>query len=283
MDEQGHDNELGQDNDGAAIPTSDAIPGEMVILYDKKNPSMDLGIVYPIMEEFKMTVRQFAINKEFDLGTEKSCKTRYRAYCKSGDEDCPCPWRINGTKHKGQSTKEVTVLVDKHTCVSSIRQITTTPNLKWVASKAMSILRDDPNIGAKELQKKLQTGHKCQIAYDTVWRGKERALDEVYGKWEESFELLFRWKVEVMKRCPESVIEIEVLEVDGQVYFHHFFCAIKPCIDGFLEGCRPHLSIDATALNGRLNGHLAAAIAVDGHNWMYPLAYGFIASKTTNN
>ena len=43
------------------------------------------------------------------------------------------------------------------------------------------------------------------------------------------------------------------------------------------------MSIDATALNGRWNGHLAAAIAIDGHNWMYPLAYGFIASETTDN
>jgi len=31
------------------------------------------------------------------------------------------------------------------------------------------------------------------------------------------------------------VVEIEVLEVDGKVYFHHFFGALKPCIDGFLE------------------------------------------------
>jgi len=46
----------------------------------------------------------------------------------------------------------------------------------------VSILRDDPNIDAKELQKKLQTDHKVIIAYDTVWRGKERVLAEVYGK-----------------------------------------------------------------------------------------------------
>ena len=52
-----------------------------------------------------------------------------------------------------------------------MRQTSKTPNLKWVARKAVSILRDDPNISAKELQKKLQTEHKCQIAYDTVWRG----------------------------------------------------------------------------------------------------------------
>ena len=57
-----------------------------------------------------------------------------------------------------------------------MRTITKTQSQKWVVSKAVSILRDDPNIGAKELQKKLQTDHKCQIAYDTVWRGKERAL-----------------------------------------------------------------------------------------------------------
>ena len=87
-------------------------------------------------------------------------------------------------------------------------------------------------MGAKELQKKLQDEYSVTISYDTVWRGREKALAEVYGKWEESFELLFRWNAEVW---PGSVVEIEILEVDGKVYFHHLFCALKPCIDGFLE------------------------------------------------
>ena len=69
----------------------------------------------------------------------------------------------------------------------------------------------------------------------------------------------------------------------GMRIFIVFFCALKPCIDGYLEGCRPYLGIDSTALNGRWNGHLALATAVDGHNWMYPLAYGFIASETEDD
>jgi hypothetical protein len=77
-------------------------------------------------------------------------------------------------------------------------------NCKWVANKAVSILRAEPNIDAKELQKRLETDNLCEIAYDYVWRGKARALEEVYGKWSESFELLFRWKAEVMKRSPGS-------------------------------------------------------------------------------
>ena len=43
------------------------------------------------------------------------------------------------------------------------------------------------------------------------------------GHWSDSFELLFRWKAEVMKRSLGSVIEIDVVEVDGEIYFHHFF------------------------------------------------------------
>jgi len=50
-----------------------------------------------------------------------------------------------------------------------------------------------------------------------------------------------------------------------------------------MEGCKPHLSIDATELNARWNDHLVSAIAVDGHNWMYPVAYGIVASETTGN
>jgi hypothetical protein len=68
---------------------------------------VEAGTMYPTMEEFKLTVRQFAIKKEFHLGVEKSCKTIYRAFCKSGDEGRPCPWRINARKMKGSATVEV--------------------------------------------------------------------------------------------------------------------------------------------------------------------------------
>ena len=108
MDEQGNDNDRGEDVDGAAIPTNDDVPGEMVISYDKNNPCMEVGTQYPTMEEFKLAVRQFAIKKEFHLGVEKSTTKKYRGFCKSGDESTgPCPWRINGSKLDGSSTVEV--------------------------------------------------------------------------------------------------------------------------------------------------------------------------------
>ena len=65
MDEQGHD------YDAAAILTRDAIPSEIMISYNKNNPPMDIGTIYPTMEEFKMAVRQFATNKEFKMAVRQ--------------------------------------------------------------------------------------------------------------------------------------------------------------------------------------------------------------------
>ena len=62
-DEQRHDNAVGQNVDGAAIPSNDEVPGEMVISYDKNKPSMEVGTVYPNMEEFKLAVRHYIIKK----------------------------------------------------------------------------------------------------------------------------------------------------------------------------------------------------------------------------
>jgi hypothetical protein len=104
------------------------------------------------------------------------------------------------------------------------------------------------------MQIKLEDDHKCVIGYDTVWRGLQKAFKDLYGIWEESFGLLYNWKAEVMKRMPGSVIEIDVEVKDGLPCFRRFFCALAPCIEGFLEGCRPYLAIDSTALSGRWNG-----------------------------
>jgi len=112
-----------------------------------------------------------------------------------------------------------------------------------------------------------------------VWSGRQIAAEKIFGTWEESFPLLFNFKAEVELKMPGSVVEIHVINKDDGVYFHRFFCCFKPSIDGFLNGCRPYLSIDSTALNGRWNGHMPSAVALDGHNWIFPIAFVFFLRR----
>jgi hypothetical protein len=83
---------------------------------------------------------------------------------------------------------------------------------------------------AKELQITLQDKHNYIIAYDTAWKGKKKALIELYGSWEDNFQLLFWWKEAVLEIIFDSVIEIELAVDEGKLYFKRFCCALGPCL-----------------------------------------------------
>ena len=83
--------------------------------------------------------------------------------------------------------------------------------------------------------------------------------------------------------APGSVIEINLERKNKKMRFRRIFVALKPCVDGFLAGCRPYIGVDATKLNGKYTGQLASATAVDGHNWLYHLAYAVFDSETEEN
>ena len=78
--------------EGASMPVDDSIPEETMMVYDRDNPSMEVESLYPSMEEFRLVVRQYAINTEFELGIEATTKKKYRGYCKGGK----CTWAIVG-------------------------------------------------------------------------------------------------------------------------------------------------------------------------------------------
>ena len=73
----------------------------------------------------------------------------------------------------------------------------------------------------------------------TVVYGKQRAANKLFGKWDDSFDWLYRFKAEVEMRSPGTIVEIATEEVDGKIHFNRFFCCFKAAIDGFRNGCRP--------------------------------------------
>ena len=87
--EQERNNAL-PDVEGAAIPVDDVIPEERHFSYDMDHPEITIGTMYPTMDQFRLAIRQYAINEEFELGIKKSDRSRFMGYCK-GDG---CPWRI---------------------------------------------------------------------------------------------------------------------------------------------------------------------------------------------
>jgi hypothetical protein len=88
--------------------------------------------------------------------------------------------------------------------------------------------------------------------------------------------LLSTYQAELLRFAPGSVVELDTEMRGTYVCFRRFFVALNPCIDGFVNGCRPYIAMDTTHLIGRSRGQLASAVAADDHTMLFPVAYGVV-------
>ncbi|XP_044948893.1 uncharacterized protein LOC123398495 [Hordeum vulgare subsp. vulgare] len=170
----------------------------------------------------------------------------------------------------------------EHDCPTTKLEDSKMASQDWVAEKLGDWVKKNPGAGAKQAMVKLQDQYNFKLKYSKAWAGMRLALDKINGKYEDSFQLLFSWKAEIERKSPGSIVEIELAKINDKYHFSRVFVAFKPCIDGFLAGCRPYIGVDATALNGKYVGQLASTTAVDGHNWLYYVAYAVFDLATAN-
>jgi hypothetical protein len=116
-------------------------------------------------------------------------------------------------------------------------------NNHWVRDRVIDILRKEPTIGAAALLKDLEKKYNITLSYYVVFDGRQIALEEIEGKWDDSFDDAFSFKAEVERTNPGSIVEIEWEKVGKKLRFSRMFVALKSCVDGFLNGCRPFLGL----------------------------------------
>ena len=251
-----------EDNDDCAIDDEE---GSDVVEHvtDLENSKIVVGVTFEDRDTFMRAIRQYAILNEVEIVARYNEAKRYRGYCKAKK----CKWRIHVSQLQDERTWQIKKMPNKHYCKSTSKvEDNCMANQFWVRDRVIQWLRQDPTIGASALKNKLEEKYLIKLSYWIVYNGRGLALDEILGKWEDSFDYAFAFKAEIERKAPGSIVEIDCEKVGSKMRFSKMFVALRPCIDGFKNGCRPYLGIDSTALTGRWKGQLAAAIGIDGHN-----------------
>ncbi|WVZ64280.1 hypothetical protein U9M48_013826 [Paspalum notatum var. saurae] len=263
------------------LAVEDACGSESIVhATDLENPTIEVGITFGDGDTFKKTIRQYAIKGEYEIAAAYSESGRYRGYCKAER----CQWRIHASQLQDGRTWKIKKMPHAHTCQSTGKvEKNCMASNHWVRDRVLDWLAKDPTIGAKALKKRLEEQYHLQLSYWVVWDGRNMALEQLKGKWDDSFEHVFSFKAEVEKTNPGSLVDIEFEQVGKKMRFTRMFVALKACVDGFLDGCRPFLGVDSTHLTGKWKGQLASATAIDGNNWMFPVCYAVFGSETTEN
>ncbi|KAE8811736.1 hypothetical protein D1007_11536 [Hordeum vulgare] len=82
-----------------ADDVDDTNDNELVCLYDKENPVIEVGKLCPSMVEFRMSFRTYAVKKEFEAKTMWTDRKKFYARCKGYDGGGnACKWRKRAEK-----------------------------------------------------------------------------------------------------------------------------------------------------------------------------------------
>ena len=109
---------------------------------------------------------------------------------------------------------------------------------------------------------------------------RKKALFLIEGNTTEQFGNLRSYAAEILQTNLGTTVTIKEKLVPNKLLEESKFKRIYICWGalkkGFLEGCRPIISLDGCHLKGPYGGILLTAIGVDANNYIYPFAYAMV-------
>ena len=124
------DRELSEDVDeqlmkDAADDVDDAHDEELVHVYDKENPVIRVGKLWPNMDEFRLSFKTYALRHQFDAKTVWTDRKKFYAKCRGfdGSGRRACKWYISARIQPDGSTIRVNQIPNPHTCITSSHRV----------------------------------------------------------------------------------------------------------------------------------------------------------------
>ncbi|XP_020271923.1 uncharacterized protein LOC109847089 [Asparagus officinalis] len=227
----------------------------------------------------EITLQYYSMAKKFDYDSVKNEPKRIRVICRY-KETYGCPWMLFASPVKNEKRIEIKRFVNEHSCGQHTNLSgQSRASRRFVAEQLRPVLKVRPEIRPKDVQKEFLTRYGLRLEYSTIWWGKERAHEAMYGDSYKSYDQLRWYEQKVKETNPGSYICID--QNEGR--FKRLFICYAACIVGFLNGCRPLLFLDGTFLKDRYKGLLLSAVAYDGDQGIFPLAYCICDQENVDN
>ncbi|GKF06522.1 uncharacterized protein Tco_0037190, partial [Tanacetum coccineum] len=145
------------------------------------------------------------------------------------------------------------------------------------------LIKEQPSISIPALRAETINKLGYTPSYKKVWVGKEKAIEHVFGNWDDSYTDLPKFLSALQHFNRDTIVEWFITRLDNnQVEFIHVFWSFAPSIKGF-EHCRPVISIDATHFYGKYNGKMMIGMGVDAKNQILPLAFAIAENESYNS
>lgn len=214
-----------------------------------------------------------------------SNRKRYQISCKNPT----CNFRLLASYRKRSNFWEIGKMTQPHTCTTTIlNQDHRKLSSQLMCRRLMPLVDKDPSTKVSSCVNLIVSEYKFTPLYRKTWIARNKAIKQVFGNWEESYNELPRYLIALKKFVPGKVVEMQTLPlyteegttVNGKQIFHRLFWAFQPCIRGFAY-CKPLLQIDGTWLYGKYKGTLLMEVAQDGNSNIFPVVFALVEGETS--
>lgn len=234
------------------------------------------GQVFPNPKTFRDALHKYAIAKGFMYKYIKNDGPRITVRCSVKE----CPWRIYASKSPESEELIIKKVNDSHTCGESSKECSRLASQSWIASVIKEKLRETPDYRPRDIAKDLEREYGLSLSYHRAWRGKYLAEKELHGSPEEVSNQLPWFCEKIMETNPGSFALFEEME-DSRL--GRLFISFHASINGFEQGCRPLLFIDAISIKAVKQWKILAATSVDAENEVFPVAFAVVENETDDN
>jgi hypothetical protein len=233
------------------------------------NVKLELGSRFQNPTEFKDALRLYAIQNGFDYNYMHNDKRWVSAFCKK-----KCCWRIHASWMNAKKSFQIKTLFDVHNCGNHYKNKRAT--VKWAAERYLNNFRDQPDWKASALKEAIRRDYSLDFTLLSCHRAKRMALSIINGRHHDQYRHTREYAMALLKWNAGSSAYVRR---DG-VFFQRMYICLDGCKKGFLAGCRPMICLDACFLKGEFAGQLHAAVARDGNDDIYPIAFAVCESES---
>ncbi|XP_058218412.1 uncharacterized protein LOC131329341 [Rhododendron vialii] len=241
-----------------------------------------LGKVQPIIEEkmiFKNraqcveAIRQHAIVNGKEITFEKNDTDRVRAHCATN-----CPWKILASSiTTDRIALQVKTYNPNHDC--GWMRTNKLLNSSWLANTYFKEFKIKPSWPLTEIVEQVMGDFNVKISSGMAFNARRKATKKMEGSYVEQYGKLWDYCGEMVRTNPGTSVYLHFKkDMDGITTdkFERMYICWAALKKGFIEGCRPIIGVDGCHLKGPHGGQLLAAVAIDGNNQIYPVAYAMV-------
>ena len=124
----------------------------------------------------------------------------------------------------------------------------------------------------RDIRKDMMDNYGVSMSYDKAYRSREKALEMIRGKADESYAKLPKY-LHRIKETNSGLVTNFVTKCDEN--FKYMYMALAASIQGWIH-CKPIVVVDGTYLTSAHKGTLITTYTMDANEQIFPLAFAIV-------